>query len=264
MRVGLQAVKGLSTTTIDRILAARRKDAFRDAMDFLMRARPDEAEARALIRCGALDALTSQNGRTGLMWTLARWQRRRDQGAARDPLFARPTKIPLPHLPAEDPLERLRREFAVLGFLCDRHPMELYADLLRSRKTVKGIDLGRWQGRRVRFGGWFVAGKVVHTKQGEPMEFLTFEDETDIVETTFFPEAYHRFCHMLDWGRPYLMTGRVETDWGALTLTVDHVAPLPPLRSLGGGGLRPPPEGSKLMCLPDDNRPPGQGRSVSR
>ncbi|CAB1056196.1 hypothetical protein D1BOALGB6SA_932, partial [Olavius sp. associated proteobacterium Delta 1] len=30
------------------------------------------------------------------------------------------------------------------------------------------------------------------------MEFLTFEDETGIVETTFFPQTYHRFCHMID------------------------------------------------------------------
>ena len=37
-------------------------------------------------------------------------------------------------------------------------------------------------------------------KTGEPMEFLTFEDETGLVETTFFPQAYRRFCHLLDRG----------------------------------------------------------------
>jgi DNA polymerase III alpha subunit len=72
------------------------------------------------------------------------------------------------------------------------------------------------------------------------MEFLTFEDETGIVETTFFPAVYHRFCHMLDRGRPYLLTGRVEQDWGAVTLTVDRVAPLPPLSErLREEGVRP-------------------------
>jgi DNA polymerase III alpha subunit len=64
------------------------------------------------------------------------------------------------------------------------------------------------------------------------MEFLTFEDETGIVETTFFPAVYHRFCHMLDRGRPYLLSGRVEQDWGAITLTVTRVSPLPPLQTL--------------------------------
>jgi len=65
---------------------------------------------------------------------------------------------------------------------------------------------------------------VVETKQGEPMEFLTFEDETGLVETTFFPETYRRFCHRLDRERPYLLSGRVEQDWGAVTLTVEQVA----------------------------------------
>jgi len=55
------------------------------------------------------------------------------------------------------------------------------------------------------------------------MKFLTFEDDTGIVETTFFPEAYSRFCHMIDYNRPYLLYGKVEQDWGALTLTVEKV-----------------------------------------
>jgi DNA polymerase III alpha subunit len=64
---------------------------------------------------------------------------------------------------------------------------------------------------------------VVSTKTGDPMEFLTFEDETGIVETTFFPQAYRRFCHIIDHNRPYLLSGKVEADWGAITLTVDRV-----------------------------------------
>ncbi|MBW2481390.1 MAG: hypothetical protein JRF38_15490, partial [Deltaproteobacteria bacterium] len=59
-------------------------------------------------------------------------------------------------------------------------------------------------------------------------EFLTFEDETGIVETTFFPATYHRFCHMIDRQRPYLLTGKVEADWGAITLTVDRVEAVHP------------------------------------
>ena len=60
-------------------------------------------------------------------------------------------------------------------------------------------------------------------KRCKRMEFLTFEDETGIVETTFFPQTYHRFCHMIDRNRPYLLSGKVEEDWGAITLTVDRV-----------------------------------------
>jgi DNA polymerase-3 subunit alpha/error-prone DNA polymerase len=69
-----------------------------------------------------------------------------------------------------------------------------------------------------------ITGKVVSTKHGDPMEFLTFEDETGLVETTFFPEAYRKFCYMLDRSRPYILYGKVEEDFGALTLTVKKVA----------------------------------------
>jgi DNA polymerase-3 subunit alpha/error-prone DNA polymerase len=78
-------------------------------------------------------------------------------------------------------------------------------------------------GRRVRLAAWLITGKVVHTRHGDPMEFLTFEDESGIVETTFFPEAYRRFCHMIDRNRPYLLSGTVDSNWGAVTLCVDRV-----------------------------------------
>jgi DNA polymerase-3 subunit alpha/error-prone DNA polymerase len=40
------------------------------------------------------------------------------------------------------------------------------------------------------------------------MEFRTFEDETGLIETVFFPEAYRRFCHLTNDG-PCLLGGRV-------------------------------------------------------
>jgi len=268
VRVGLQAVKGLGVATAARIIAARRRRPFCEGLDFFNRVRPDEAEARALIRCGALDGLTPSGGRAGLMWALARWRRGGDRSGGADPLFAPSNRTETPRLPDDDPLERLRREFAVLGFLCDRHPMTFYRTALQARRAVEARDLGRWQGRRVHFGGWFVTGKVVHTKHGDPMEFLTFEDETDMIETTFFPAVYRCFCHMLDWGRPYLLSGRVEADWGALTLTVDHVVPLPPLRSMVGlpaEGLHKGAETPKLVHQADgDNTRPGSGLAAAR
>jgi DNA polymerase-3 subunit alpha/error-prone DNA polymerase len=190
--------------------------------------RPDEAEARALIHCGALDSLNATDSRAALMWELACWLRARSAKSASKTrsLFGDAKSNPadqLPPLPADDERERLRREFAVLGFLCDRHPMQLYNNTLNKLHPVKAIDLPRFVGQRVRMAGWLITGKVVTTKHGDPMEFLTFEDESGIVETTFFPQAYGRFCHMIDRNRPYLLTGKVEADWGATTLTVDKV-----------------------------------------
>jgi DNA polymerase-3 subunit alpha/error-prone DNA polymerase len=56
------------------------------------------------------------------------------------------------------------------------------------------------------------------------MEFLTFEDETGLVEATFFPAVYKRYAHLLASATPYLLKGLVEEDYGAVTLTVAGVS----------------------------------------
>jgi len=75
----------------------------------------------------------------------------------------------------------------------------------------------------VHIAGLLITGKVVHTKHGEPMEFLTFEDETGLVETTFFPKAYRQFCAIMEPNRPFMLYGKVEEDFSAVTLTVKRV-----------------------------------------
>ncbi len=229
IRAGLMAVKGLAAGTIQRIVAQQEQRRFSSSADFWQRVRPDDTEARALILCGALDSTAPGQSCAQLLWQLARWQAGRKPAQETLPLFVEPTTATAqdpPALPPDDERERLRREFRVLGFLCDRHPMTLFADDLRGISTVKACNLGRCLGRRVCFAGWLITGKVVRTKKDEPMEFITFEDETGIVETTFFPRAYDRFCHIIDHGRPYLLWGRVEQNWGAVTLAVERVRPL--------------------------------------
>jgi DNA polymerase-3 subunit alpha/error-prone DNA polymerase len=66
----------------------------------------------------------------------------------------------------------------------------------------------------------------VWTKTDQAIQFLTFEDETGLVETTFFPSAYRRFAMSLDWERPYLLEGVVEENFGAATLNVHRAAAL--------------------------------------
>jgi DNA polymerase-3 subunit alpha/error-prone DNA polymerase len=172
IRVGLLSIKGLSTETRARIVAERCHQPYRKMDDFLERVKPAEDEARALIHCGALDALNPGGNRAALMWELAGWLKTRSKKPVprNRSLFNRSggdhTRKP-PSLPPEDERERLRREFSVLGFLCDRHPMELYAPLLDKFQTVKAVDLPRHLGRRVNLAGWLITGKVVTTKHGD-------------------------------------------------------------------------------------------------
>jgi len=227
LRVGLLSIKGLSGKCQRLIVFERQKMPFQSISDVLRRVRPDDSEARALIHSGALDAFCSNSNRAVLLWELARWQKFDAIPSKKRSLFGGTDDcLTSPKLPEHDEQNRLRREFSVLGFLCDRHPMTLYRELLERFQPVKAAGLNSFTGKRIGFAGWLITAKRVQTKNGGTMEFLTFEDETGIVEATFFPQTYRRFCHMVTRNRPYLLEGKVESDWGAATLTVDRVRPL--------------------------------------
>ena len=222
--VGLHSVHGLSGGFLDRLVRAREQEPFADIADFFRRTQPADNEARALIHAGALDSMNSGDNRTVLLWQWASWQRLLHDKRCLS-LFA--AKLPpAPPLPPPDRKTLLRREYEVLGFLCDCHPLQFLQH--HGQGLQKVADLPDRVGQRLQLAAWLLTGKLVSTRTGEVMEFLTFEDETGQLETTFFPEVYRRHAHILRSGRGYLLTGMVEMDFGALTLTVDKIRSIGP------------------------------------
>ncbi len=226
IRAGLSSVKNIRSETCSRIVTRRKGKPYRDIIDFLDRIGPDETEARSLINAGAFDLLHLEEDRAALLWEVACRQTSGSKRSGAGDLFKEKTAVSKPKLPAENHLSRLRKEFEALGFLCDRHPMVLYADTLKKMRIVKAVDLNHFIGRHVRVAGLLITGKVVHTKHGDPMEFLTFEDDTGLMETVFFPKTYRRFCAVPDRSRPFVLHGKVEADFGAVSLSVTRVEPL--------------------------------------
>lgn len=238
LRVGLMAIRGLSDDTGRKILREQKtggmqqgQKKFLSVLDFLQKIRPADNEARALIHAGALDGLEKTGTRAGMLYQLAHWQQTNSQAVAKQ-LFA--PRLVSPDLPPENPLRRLRNEYRVLGFLCSTHPICLFDTYRKQLQTILACNLagctGKEKKQKIRFLGWPVTGKIVGTKSGRPMEFLTFEDETDQVECTVFPETYHRYCHLLHGTAPLVLSGVMEKDFGVPTLRVDHVASVPTRR----------------------------------
>jgi error-prone DNA polymerase len=75
-------------------------------------------------------------------------------------------------------------------------------------------------GRHITMIGWLITEKFAETKDGLPMEFATFEDETALYDATLFPDIYRRCCHLLNSHQPYVLRGLVESSFGIVTLTV--------------------------------------------
>ncbi|MEJ2366726.1 MAG: hypothetical protein P8017_19090, partial [Deltaproteobacteria bacterium] len=122
--------------------------------------------------------------------------------------------------------------FAAVLHAANQNRVEPFRLLLRlfgmsiaagGRRITLAREFSRYVGRRITLAAWSITGKEVVTKKGDPMEFVSFEDETAIFETTFFPKAYQRFCQILDMNRAYLLTGRVQEQYGTVSLNVEDV-----------------------------------------
>jgi error-prone DNA polymerase len=91
-------------------------------------------------------------------------------------LFSIPTLLsPLRQPPYSKSL-MLKHELDTLGLLLSLHPLERYESILKGLDFVRARDLRAHIGKRVTTIGWLVTGKTVHTKDGEPMKFVSFED----------------------------------------------------------------------------------------
>ncbi|MCE9584857.1 MAG: DNA polymerase III subunit alpha [Planctomycetes bacterium] len=215
LRAGLMQVKSLHADAVAAVLEARtRGGPFRSFEDFQQRARLDAADTRLLIRAGALDSLAGGLSRAALLWRSAAPR------PATGDLFA-PDTSSLPRPPPYTEPQMLAQEVETLDFLMSKHPLAMYDRELAGLDYVKGCDLAAHAEKTVTMIGWWITGKVVETKAGAPMEFVSFEDTSAIYETTFFPEAYAKFCQRLTHTKPFVLKGKVELDFDVPSLVVE-------------------------------------------
>jgi error-prone DNA polymerase len=249
IRIGLMQLKGISQEALEGVVRNRnRQGPFISLEDFLQRMGRclHLKDVRILIRGGCFDTIAPGLSRPALMWKGLRFFRHSDQVVSR--LKRGPVRGNLPLFDGEDrPLPkpgpyskgvRWKHEWDTFGFLVSSHPLDRYRDILNRMAYVKACDLRAWVGKEVTTVGWLVTGKTVSTKKGDPMKFVSFEDTTGLYEAVFFPKEYQQFCQMLNRMRPYILRGKVEEDFGAITLTVKGVGFLDRYeRKSPGGGL---------------------------
>ncbi len=228
IRVGLMQLKDLSLQAKETILHERSKNGpFMSFDNFLDRtgSRIHLQDVRILIKAGCFDGIGEGHvSRPGLMWQALGFF---DQKEKAPGLFSMPNKIPLaPPDPASLPYPKdlmLKHESETLGLLFSIHPLDRYRDITEHLHYVRARDLHTKAGKHVTTIGWYITGKTVRTKKNDTMKFVSFEDQTGIYETVFFPEAYNRYCHMLNASRPYILKGKVEENSGAITMAVNWI-----------------------------------------
>jgi error-prone DNA polymerase len=259
IRLGLQQLQDIRRETLEAVLAERSKNGlFLSLEDFLRRVPLTSSDGSVLVKSGCLDSLAAAaDGRGGssetstperkaasvsspgnlnrpqLLWLVESWlnahahsgrKGKQDRAA---PGLHLPRTIRVPSLPDLSPAQKWQQEMDSLGFVLSVHPLTLFEPAIRSfaqrMRIIPASELGRHVGRRVWVSGWPITRKEVLTREGEPMELVSFEDKTAIYETVFFPEAFRRFCQEVDMGRAYLLCGQVGSEFGAVSLTVHQL-----------------------------------------
>jgi len=222
VRAGFVAVAGLRHATVKALVEERgRGGPYRSLGDLDRRVHITPADYEILVASGALDSVAPGLGRAAQLWHIL-INRGEGAGEAGASLFESPVQE-LPRV-REKPLhERLRQEYRVMGFLCDRHPLFFWQEKMASYRKIPARDIALHIGEIITVAGWPVTRKAILTSSGNPMEFVSFEDETAMYETVFFPEAYRRFSHQLEEDVPWIIRGRVEEDHGAVNINVQEI-----------------------------------------
>lgn len=233
VRIGLGRVRGVSERSCAALLEARARRLFRDLEDFLVRVPVSRPEAEALVLAGAFDFTGRPRPELLAVVAVAHralGDRARRPGRDGDALFETeaPPRSPLrvPSLPDFLPEEKLWLEWRTLGLCAGPHPMTLFRRAGLPRGTLSAAEAEASIGRSVRVAGLVAAMRTVPTRAGAPMQFVTLEDETGMIECTLFPATYARHRGTVRGLGPYLAEGAVDEQLGAPTVTVRAIRAL--------------------------------------
>ncbi|MBN8215427.1 MAG: DNA polymerase III subunit alpha [Spirochaetes bacterium] len=239
---GFMAIKDLPGAAIDRLLEARRKDgAFTGLAEFMARTGISLADTRTLIRAGCFERLEGPHV-PRLLYAAARLDAMRGLGGqlaaesasleslTRGPAFQEPT-----------PADRILAELSAFGFILSVHPMAFWGKFFDLPGRVLAREVARHAGRTITVAGVLITTKTVQTKHDDLMKFVTWEDETGVLECVLFPAVYEKYGKRLETLAPYRMRARVDVEFGTWILNVSEVERLDPqaARRRDSGAGRP-------------------------
>jgi len=223
IRTGLGAIKGFPESSIELLLRQRQaRGEFKSLNDFLARIAIGKQEMESLILSGAFDF--TGRIRPQLLWELRMTfdteKRARDGNKLfRGNFHARRP----PDLNDLEIFEKLNHELELLELCADRHVLSYLRPSLQRSNGLDSRAIRDRIGKTIRLIGMLDATRTVDTVRGETMEFLTLEDEYGLWECTMFPSVYRKYARIIGpWG-PYLIEGRVEEQYGAVSVNINRL-----------------------------------------
>jgi DNA polymerase-3 subunit alpha/error-prone DNA polymerase len=207
IRAGFRIVKGLSAVTARAIVEQRLRGTFRDIDDLRRRVRFRKPELQNLIHVGACDGLGAT--RPAMLNRLHCAGPTHDQPTLFDLHWDRSVEA----LPDYDGVARLQAELDVTGIPFSMHPAALLG-----KQYVRADRLHEFLGKRVVVAGFIATARRARTSDNRVMGFVTLEDATGLVETSFFPDKLGLYKTIRTSGGPVWISGRVVEHLSCLSL----------------------------------------------
>lgn len=185
LRLGLNQLKGLATTSAERIVKERKLRPWRDLEDFLWRCALAKDERRVLAKAGALNALGHH--RRSALWEVE---------AEREPdLFTQAstcqehaaTYASSSPLVPMIPIERLSADYEAQSLTVGPHPMCFLRETLKDVKRAKELRECH-HGQRINIAGLVICRQRPGTAKGHV--FVSLEDETGIANAFVHSDAF--------------------------------------------------------------------------
>jgi len=239
IRYALAALKNVGAAAMDALVSERQKTgAYKDIFDFVERVDGrvlNKRQLENLITAGVFDSFS--NNRRQLMENLEVLLRYGSEDKRSQGLFdletTRPKLTPIDDWPA---LEKLRHEFAAVGFYLTTHPLNAYGTSLEQIGVLSASDmLARTQDGTYRLAGIVITKQERVAKSGQRYAFVQLSDATAVFEVTVFSELLSQFRDVLEPGTALLVTVSAQFSDEAVRLTCQGIESLE--KAADGGTL---------------------------
>jgi DNA polymerase III subunit alpha len=137
--------------------------------------------------------------------------------------------IPVPEAPSWTEAQQLAGEKEALGFYMSGHPIERFADELKTFGARRLAELTASEAD-VSVGGIVGATRPLKTRKGDRMAVFTLEDVGGSVEVVVFPEAFQKFGQLISADAMLVVRGKFEKDDESARLVASELVPIAALR----------------------------------
>lgn len=222
VRLGLERIKGLSRRASLRIMAARKAGPFVSLPDFKARVGISLRELKSLILAGACDDLEPL-GASDYPFIHEAVIERLASGVDASDLAG--LRVEYPEAGRRDLYQTLSRalnELRYTGMHLSAHPLALLRSEAAGQGCLPIAEARKKADAKVGIVGLASAMRRFRTAEGI-LQFVTFEDESGLLETVVPPDRYAILGDRITAPGPFKVEGRLLIEDGAATLRVSSI-----------------------------------------